>query len=89
MKNFFSPGYYKEFTNMWYKQLCTGHQTDAEYCSADGGGPLQTPGIYNGSVRIIQHGVISFGIFFCHNSKPGVYTRVSYYMDWILNTMTD
>ncbi|XP_071650285.1 serine protease ea-like [Temnothorax longispinosus] len=82
---------YKRTTQIWYKQLCAGGQMNVDSCLGDSGGPLQAGGIYNGrSVRIIQYGVVSYGLKQCGTEGfPGVYTKVAYYMDWILNTMTD
>ncbi|XP_077254594.1 phenoloxidase-activating factor 1-like [Temnothorax americanus] len=83
---------YKRTTQIWYKQLCAGGQMNVDSCFGDSGGPLQAGGIYNGrSVRIIQHGVVSFGLDRQCGTEgfPGVYTKIAYYMDWILNTMTD
>lgn len=74
-----------------YKQLCAGGQNNVNFCVGDNGGPQQTPGIYgNKVVRIIQHGIISYGLTHCGiGDVPIVSTRVAYYTDWILNTMTD
>ncbi|XP_050460002.1 melanization protease 1-like [Cataglyphis hispanica] len=82
---------YKRSTQIWYKQLCAGGLRDIDSCFGDSGGPLQAIGIYNGNtIRTIQHGVVSYGVRECGTAGiPGVYTRVAYYMDWILNTMTD
>lgn len=82
---------YKRSTQIWYKQLCAGGLRDVDSCFGDSGGPLQAIGIYNGNtIRTIQHGVVSYGVRECGTAGiPGVYTRVAYYMDWILNTMTD
>jgi len=76
---------------IWYKQVCAGGERNVDPCAGDSGGPLQAVGRYNGtSMRMIQHGVISYGLSACGTKGvPGVYTRVSYYMDWILDTMTD
>ncbi|XP_070152531.1 ovochymase [Polyergus mexicanus] len=81
---------YKRSTQIWYKQLCAGG-LNVDSCFGDSGGPLQAIGIYNGNtIRTIQHGVVSYGVRECGTAGiPGVYTRVAYYMDWILNTMTD
>jgi len=76
---------------IWYKQICAGGERNVDSCAGNSGGPLQAIGIYNGRlVRMIQHGVINYGLSACGTEGvPGVYTRVAYYMDWILDTMTD
>lgn len=82
---------YKRSTQIWYKQLCAGGLRNVDSCFGDSGGPLQALGKYNGNtIRTIQHGVVSYGVRECGTGGiPGVYTRVAYYMDWILDTMTD
>ncbi|XP_032667922.1 CLIP domain-containing serine protease 2-like [Odontomachus brunneus] len=84
---------YKNTVEIWYKQMCAGGMDMVDSCAGDSGGPLQAPSIYNApnvnnKVRIVQYGVVSYGLKQCGTAGfPGVYTRVSYYMDWILNTI--
>lgn len=82
---------YRSSTEIWYKQMCAGGQRNIDSCPGDSGGPLQAPGIYNGNkVRYVQYGVVSYGLKQCGTEgTPGVYTRVSHYVEWILNTMRD
>uniref|UniRef100_A0A6P7FL11 CLIP domain-containing serine protease n=1 Tax=Diabrotica virgifera virgifera TaxID=50390 RepID=A0A6P7FL11_DIAVI len=71
-----------------YKQLCAGGQNNQDACPGDSGGPLQVARLVDGSARYIQHGVVSFGPRECgFEGFPGIYTRVAYYMDWILDNM--
>ncbi|XP_025993279.1 serine protease easter [Solenopsis invicta] len=81
----------KSYVQISYKQLCTRSQMKADVCNGDSGGPLQATNTYNSkTVRYVQYGIISFGMRPCDiQAVPGVYTKVSYYMDWILNTMTN
>ena len=53
-------------------------------CTGDSGGPLiaQTEGGRDGAMYLA--GVVSFGSNACQGSIPGVYTRVSKFMDWII-----
>ncbi|XP_028048141.1 serine protease grass isoform X2 [Monomorium pharaonis] len=83
-KKIYSHGTYGSFR---YKQLCAGGQIDVEHpCNGDLGGPLHA----NEGRFTYQHGVTSYGRIPCDTKLlPGVYTSVVYYMDWILNTMTD
>jgi len=49
-------------------------------CMGDSGGPLVCP---NGSGAYDVVGVVSFGPDSCSGKKPGVYTEVSAYREWI------
>ncbi|XP_060031233.1 kallikrein-13 isoform X2 [Erinaceus europaeus] len=61
--------------------LCAGtDEGGKDSCEGDSGGPL----ICNGTL----HGIISWGDFPCGQpSRPGVYTRVSRYVQWIRDTI--
>ncbi|XP_017769961.1 PREDICTED: venom protease-like [Nicrophorus vespilloides] len=66
-------------------QLCAGHPS-RDTCEGDSGGPLQRF-IHFDRTSIPRvhtvYGVTSFGKACGLSSSPGVYTRVSKYMDWI------
>lgn len=64
------------------QQLCAGGVFGIDSCSGDSGGPLMTRRLY-----WIQEGVISFGNQCALEGWPGVYTRVSSYLDWIRATI--
>ncbi|XP_018568809.1 serine protease 7-like [Anoplophora glabripennis] len=71
-----------------YKQICAGGKNKKDSCPGDSGGPMQVAAAVNGEPRYVQQGIVSFGHRFCGTEGyPGVYTRVAYYMDWILDNM--
>lgn len=55
-------------------EICASGKGDT--CSGDGGGPL-----FQGASQV---GIVSFGKG-CDDDHPGVYVRVSTYLDWILD----
>lgn len=64
-------------------QLCAGNRGGRQdTCQGDSGGPLQvvTPG-NNCIYHVI--GLTSFGKSCGLSNSPGVYTRISSYLDWI------
>lgn len=75
--------YANDGVKIWYKQICAGGENGKDSCSGDSGGPLQAP--ENG--KFIQYGIVSFGGNKCGERRPGVYTKIVYYMDWILDTI--
>ncbi|XP_013135612.1 PREDICTED: serine protease easter-like isoform X2 [Papilio polytes] len=69
------------------KQLCAGGKQGQDSCRGDSGGPLMAvmPSEQNWFVA----GVVSYGPSPCGTSNwPGVYTRVSSYIDWIQSKIT-
>uniref|UniRef100_A0A182FC40 CLIP domain-containing serine protease n=1 Tax=Anopheles albimanus TaxID=7167 RepID=A0A182FC40_ANOAL len=67
--------------------MCAGGKDNVDACKGDSGGPL---GFYVREVgaRFVQYGIVSAGVNSCgRTSAPGIYTRVSSYMDWIIANM--
>ncbi|RZC33967.1 Trypsin domain containing protein, partial [Asbolus verrucosus] len=72
-----------------HRQICAGGSVKSDSCAGDSGGPLHVAAELHDNFRFIQQGIVSFGPKRCgrHNILPGVYTKVAYYMDWILDNM--
>lgn len=64
-------------------QLCAGKE-NVDTCLGDSGGPLQTKHTKHEKAYTII-GITSFGKPCLLTNKPGVYTRVSHYVEWIEN----
>ena len=66
-------------------QVCAGGETGKDSCKGDSGGGLLLSDIRGDEVSPPWYliGVVSFGSKYCGNGKPGVYTRVSHYKEWI------
>ncbi|KAL0270397.1 UNVERIFIED_CONTAM: hypothetical protein PYX00_007822 [Menopon gallinae] len=70
------------------QHICAGGSQGKDSCAGDSGGPLQNLAQKAGELVYIQYGVVAFGPRHCGSwGMPGVYTRVGYYMEWILNNM--
>jgi len=60
-------------------------------CRGDSGGPLMLPfraKSVEGAVRVFQFGIVSLGPSKCETAGlPALYTKVSYFMPWILDNL--
>ena len=61
------------------KQVCAGRGS-TDTCTGDSGGPMMVPD-RSGSWSVV--GITSFGVECAREDFPGVYTRVSEYLQWI------
>lgn len=72
------------------RMLCAGGLKGKDSCNGDSGGPLITRTVDRRSgvqSTAWLTGIVSYGTRRCGEGKPGVYTRVSSYIDWIKRTM--
>lgn len=71
-------------------QFCAGGERGRDSCTGDSGGPVVKVHVDQraGSVNWLCMGVISFGPDPCGmQGVPGVYTKVSAHINWILSNM--
>jgi len=64
------------------KQLCAGGERGRDSCNGDSGGPLMNTFSDDDSQWYLE-GIVSFGNKCGTENWPGIYTRVSAYIDWI------
>lgn len=68
-------------------QLCIQGRENGDACAGDSGGPLMNEAEMSND-KFILLGLVSFGPRSCGLSNfPGVYTRISTYMEWILKNI--
>ncbi|KAB0800599.1 hypothetical protein PPYR_06339 [Photinus pyralis] len=69
-------------------QVCAGGVNGKDSCRGDSGGPLMSLYTAPGEINWYVMGVVSFGPAKCGlNGWPGIYTRVTEYIPWILKNM--
>ena len=72
--------------NLTSTRICARAELHRDGCRGDSGGPLMH---VTEAATYDVIGITSFGNKNCDSSSPGVYTRVSSYLDWIGNTVED
>ncbi|KAG5673019.1 hypothetical protein PVAND_003097 [Polypedilum vanderplanki] len=63
--------------------ICAGNGTDTDSCRGDSGGPLLELRKVINKLKVVQYGIVSAGMEDC-GKRPGIYTNVQKYLDWIL-----
>lgn len=74
---------FKNKINIANEQLCVGGEFMKDTCSGDSGGPLMR---LSDKALWILEGLVSFGRG-CGLEKPGIYTNLRHYIDWINNNV--
>lgn len=74
------------------EDICAVSQNASNSCSGDSGGPLQFAAKIDGKSKqpkYVQFGIVAFGKSSCGKKSyaNAIYTRVSSYMNWILDNM--
>jgi len=68
----------------WNMQLCCGDlKGERDACHGDSGGGLYIERNISSISRYTIDGIVSYGEQCASPMKPGIYTRVSNYIDWI------
>ena len=72
------------------RQLCAGYENlPIDACSGDSGAPLVVVERDGDEGYFVAAGIVSYGNRQCDASiSSGVYTRISFYLDWINATIT-
>ncbi|KAL3266538.1 hypothetical protein HHI36_010706 [Cryptolaemus montrouzieri] len=70
------------------RNICAGYAMgNKDACQGDSGGPLMLIEKETNNVRVSQIGIVSYGFRCAEPGYPGVYTRVSFFLDWIERNM--
>ena len=82
---------YIDQAKITFKQLCAGGIKGKDSCGGDSGGPLmKIESLNNQAPRYYLVGIVSFGAKDCAiDDTPAVYTRITHFLDWILDQLDD
>lgn len=69
--------------------LCAGIHKNQGFCQGDSGGPLMLPIRKNRRFPFYQIGIVSYTHGCGEKFVPGVYTSVSFFMDWIKDSIQE
>ncbi|CAG2115125.1 unnamed protein product [Medioppia subpectinata] len=73
---------YRKFVKINEFKICAGGKGGQDSCMGDSGGPLVQLNPKDNRIQLV--GIVSFGYPCAVKDMPGVYTRVSNYIDWII-----
>lgn len=84
--NYWTPQLQRELS---HDQICAGGEQDRDSCGGDSGGPLMREfRDSSGNHYVYLAGLVSYGPTQCGmGGWPGVYTRVTSYLEWIQNNI--
>lgn len=78
----------KEYAKVTPQHICSLGPPRVDSCDGDSGGPLQIVQAVNNNPSYVAYGIVSVGTPYCGIvRKPGIYTKVSSYMQWILDNI--
>ncbi|KAL2722331.1 CLIP domain-containing serine protease HP8-like [Vespula squamosa] len=70
------------------QQICVGGVIGTDSCAGDSGGPLMKVETIDELPKYYVIGLVSFGVEHCGaTTTPGVYTKISHYVSWILDNI--
>ncbi|KAL0269567.1 UNVERIFIED_CONTAM: hypothetical protein PYX00_007256 [Menopon gallinae] len=77
---------FRKYAEIGETQMCVGGVEGEDSCSGDSGGPLMK--VDDAPPRYYLLGIVSFGTKKCGTKDmPGVYTRLTEYMPWVLDNL--
>lgn len=80
---------YNNIADIGNTQICAGGKVGEDSCNGDSGGPLMNIESVDGKPPAYYIlGVVSFGATICGSTpQPGIYTKISSYIEWILDSI--